>query len=269
MAWHVMMVLEDVRDGQWGDILHSVGGGYAVLDDEQYAAWQRAPLREREVQARKLRDGGGWKRRTPTWGGNLASLHRVAASLDDAEAVEGLPVDDTDRFFNWYWMLEPASVAFFEAHLRRDTATERALAGLQALDRVVDTGDGNAIAGCAAMFARAGNVVGRRGGADFDTPDFDTPDKVPGPLPADVIAALGDWTGADADLSDADDWPEDERVAATLVYLAFAGFPALTKTPTWVRATLRRLEIEGLGAGMAAARKAIRLDAADHSWIGW
>ena len=106
MAWHLMVILDAVRDGAWGDILYTVGGGDAVLDDDQYAAWQRKELDAGlSVRARLEADSGGWRRPADAWAGDLDTLHRVAKTLKEAQAGEGLPVDDTDRFCFWYLLL--------------------------------------------------------------------------------------------------------------------------------------------------------------------
>ena len=265
MAWHLMMTLHDVRDGDGGDIQYSVGGGYALLDDAEYAAWQRHEAdASAEVQARLQRDGGGWLPATTKWAADLDTMHRVARTLKEAEAGERLPVDDTDRFCEWYWALEPASVAFFEKHMRRDRDTERALAGLQALAPKVEAGDEVLFAACAAMFARAWEVLGKRKGVDFKDPM-----AIPGTLDDEVLAALRGWRHEEAALSECEPWPETSRCAAALVHMAVAGFPPMTKCPSWVRKTLKAAEIEGLGVGMTAARKAARLPSDDRSWMRW
>ena len=265
MAWHLMMTLHDVRDGDGGDIQYSVGGGYALLDDAGYHAWQRRETdASLKVPARFEADSGGWRRPVATWAAGLDTLHRVAKTLKEAKEGEGLPVDDTDRFCAWYWALDPASVAFFEKHLRRDPETERALAGLQAMDPMLEAADEVVFAACAAMFARAGAVLGKRRGVDYRDPS-----ALPGSFDEEVLDALRGWRDEASALSECEPWPDTSRSAAALVHMAFAGFPAMTKCPAWVRKTLKAAEIEGLGAGMTAARRAARLPSDDRSWMRW
>ena len=265
MTWHLMTVLEDVRDGDWGDIQYTVGGGNALLAEEQYAAWQRREIDATlKVQARLQADSGGWRKPVETWAGGLDTLHRTAKTLKEARAGDRLPVDDTDRFCAWYWALEPASVTFFEKHLRRDRRTEQALAGLQALDPKVEATEEVVFAACAAMFARAGEVLGERKGVDYRDPT-----AIPGLIDEEVLAALRGWRDEEAALSECEPWPDASRSAAAFVHMAFAGFPPMTKCPAWVRRTLKEAEIEGLGAGMTAARKAARIPSDDRSWMRW
>lgn len=251
MAWHLMMVLTDVRDGDWGDIQYTAGEGYALLDDAQYALWQRHGAQGiRQVQARLQSGSGGWRRPASMRSFKLDTLHRTARTLKEAQQGDQLPVDDIDRFYGWYWALPETSVAYFEKHLRREPATERALAGLQALLSEIEAEDEVRLAASAIMFVAAPGVV-------------------PGPLGDEVLAVLRGWRDEDAALSQCKPWPETTRSAAAFVQMAFAGFPPLTKCPTWVRSTLKATEMEGLGAGMREARKAARRPPDDRSWMQW
>ena len=76
------------------------------------------------------------------------------------------------------------------------------------------------------------------------------------------------WRDEASALAECEPWPDPSRSAAAFVHMAFAGFPPLTKCPAWVRATLKEAEMEGLGAGMRAARKAAR-NPRDGSWLQW
>jgi hypothetical protein len=245
----------EVADGDWAGVLEAPGGGVALLDAVGYTTWQHAfRFTGATVPARWRADDGRWLPPRDVPVDALRSQHRRARSLDEAAGWPDLPIDDVDRFCRWYPGLEPASAQFFEAKLRRDEETERALAGLQALDEEVDAGDEVLWAGCAAMFARGVPVLGRSG----------APERIPGPLDDDIRAVL------DAAASDApDEAGHDEKTlaAAGLVRLAFAGFPALKQAPGWARAAFRDLEISGLGAGMAAARKASRRSSDDLGWM--
>jgi hypothetical protein len=235
VRWHLMYVVTDPRDCfdrmVNEDVRCRVISAHAILAAADYAQWKESGGLG-QVSGRLLSDHEGWSPPALLDGWSLASAHRRSSRLPrpgqgDPEEWPDFRIWDVDRFLGRYNSLEAASVRFFETRLRHDRATEQVLEAIDALEscRAVDETTA-LIASQAAMFHRAGEVVGSWRGRPIDDPR-----RLPGPLTDDVLNVLRGWrTGRGVKAHC--EYPE-EAAAAALLHVLSARWRQGKEAPGW------------------------------------